>query len=219
VRRYALALIVGVLMVGAAAAGYWAFNRAADFPERPPSERPELLLLTSLPIVFPESFSLDGGSTPVLQALRRRYRVVPVGVADGESLRGHQLLLMAQPRAQPAEALVELDAWVRGGGRVLLLADPSLHWPSERPLGDPLRPPLAFADTGLLAHWGLELGAPGEVTATAGNCTVWEERLTARCAIGKGRVIVVADADFLDAPDAKSRGVALLLSQLADLER
>ena len=67
---------------------------------------------------------------------------------------------MAQPQAQPAEALVELDAWVRRGGRVLLLADPALEWPSERPLGDLLRPPAAFADTGLLGHWGLTLTPP-----------------------------------------------------------
>ena len=72
------------------------------------------------------------------------------------------LLLMAHPRAQPAEALVDLDHWVRGGGRLLLLADPMLEWPSERPLGDPLRPPPAFADTGLLKHWGLRLDAPDE---------------------------------------------------------
>ena len=69
---------------------------------------------------------------------------------------------MAQPRAQPAEDLVALDNWVRGGGRVLLLADPMLEWPSERPLGDPFRPPPTFADTGLLAHWGLKLDAPDE---------------------------------------------------------
>ena len=48
---------------------------------------------------------------------------------------------MAHPLAQPAEDLVALDDWVRGGGRVLLLADPMLEWPSKRPLGDPLRPP------------------------------------------------------------------------------
>ena len=69
---------------------------------------------------------------------------------------------MAHPLAQTAENLVALDAWVRGGGRVLLLADPMLEWPSKRPLGDPLRPPPMFMDTGLLAHWGLRLDAPDE---------------------------------------------------------
>ena len=45
-------------------------------------------------------------------------------------------MLLAHPMAQTADALVDLDRWVRGGGRVLLLADPRLEWPSERPLGD-----------------------------------------------------------------------------------
>ena len=54
---------------------------------------------------------------------------------------------MVQPQAQPAAVLVELDQWVRGGGHVLLLADPALEWPSERPFGDPLRPPLAYPET------------------------------------------------------------------------
>ena len=72
------------------------------------------------------------------------------------------MLLMAHPLAQPAEALVDLDRWVRDGGRLLLLADPKLDWPSKRALGDTLRPPPAFADTGLLAHWGLRLDAPAD---------------------------------------------------------
>ena len=67
---------------------------------------------------------------------------------------------MAQPNAQTAENLVALDAWVRRGGRVLLLADPLLEWPNQRALGDPLRPPVMFADTGLLGHWGLRLDTP-----------------------------------------------------------
>ena len=68
--------------------------------------------------------------------------------------------MMAQPRAQTAENLVALDDWVRRGGRLLLFADPMLEWPSDRALGDPTRPPAMFADTGLLAHWGLRLDAP-----------------------------------------------------------
>ena len=66
---------------------------------------------------------------------------------------------MAQPLGQAPEDLFALDNWVRSGGRMLLLADPLLEWPSERPLGDPLRPPPTFVDTGLLGHWGLRLDA------------------------------------------------------------
>ena len=133
--------------------------RARDAPPAPraaraPTERPTLALLTSLPLLFGESSRLDGGGSPALARLERDYHVVPIAVADAASLAGIALLLMAHPRAQPAEVLVELDAWVRGGGRLVLLADPVLEWQSERPLGDPLRPPPDFADTGLLGALG-----------------------------------------------------------------
>jgi ABC-type uncharacterized transport system involved in gliding motility auxiliary subunit len=100
---------------------------------------------------------------------------VPISVPTPRAWQRARLLLMAHPLAQPAEALVALDAWVRGGGRLLLLADPMLEWPSERPLGDPLRPPPMFADTGLLKHWGLRLDAPdergpGERSSAARRC-------------------------------------------------
>src|SRR5205085_4263734 len=88
------------------------------------------------------------------------YRVVPISVTDGADLAKGRLLLMAHPLSQTAENLVALDQWVRRGGHVMLLADPMLEWPSKLPLGDPLRPPPMFADTGLLAHWGLRLDAP-----------------------------------------------------------
>ena len=119
-----------------------------------------MLLLTSLPLLFGEDFSLQGGGSPVLKALQGRYRVLPISVTDNRELAKGRLLMMAQPPAQTAENLVALDGWVRHGGRVLLLADPMLEWPSKRALGDPLRPPPMFQDTGLLAHWGLRLDAP-----------------------------------------------------------
>ena len=241
-RRAHLFALAGTLLMAAVAAAVWYNARPDELAERPPGQRPELLLLTSLPIVFPEKFSLEGGGSPALEALERRYRVVPISVADRASLAGHRLLLMAQPQAQPAEVLVELDQWVRAGGRVLLLADPALQWPSERPLGDPLRPPFAFADTGLLGHWGLRLdapvslgpikakvdgrtistAAPGELTATTRTCAVGAARLIARCRVGTGKVWVIADADFLDVEGLRGAGAAnlgLLLSQLASLEQ
>ena len=115
-----------------------------------------------MPLVFGEQFSLQQNGSAALKVLQTRYRIVPISVADPQELTKGRLLLMAQPQAQPAEDLVALDAWVGRGGRLLLLADPLLEWPSERPLGDPLRPPAMYADTGLLAHWGLRLDAPDE---------------------------------------------------------
>jgi hypothetical protein len=173
----------------------------------PPTERPTLLLLTSLPILFDEEFTLEQSPSPVLRKLEESYRVAPIAVADRSSLASGRLLLAAHPRAQPAEVLVALDQWVRGGGHVLLLADPKLDWHSDKPLGDMTRPPPDFADTGLLARWGLSMtvvagrtmGALRPLVGSA--CKVEADALTAHCAIGKGKVTVIADADFLEAGD------------------
>jgi hypothetical protein len=195
-----------------------------------------LLLLTSLPLVFGEDFSLRGEGSPALEALRSRYRVVPISVADPAELAKGRLLLMAHPLAQPAEDLVALDQWVRGGGRVLLLADPMLEWPSRRPLGDPLRPPAMFMDTGLLAHWGLRLDGPDRrgpkieklggydvLTVSpgvlSGRCRIEPGGIAADCRIGKGSAIIVADADLLDVPALGPRGANNLDAVLTELAR
>ncbi|MES2137504.1 MAG: ABC transporter, partial [Pseudomonadota bacterium] len=139
--RWRALLFAGLAVLVAAALGLSTIYRQRGLPARPASERPTLMLLTSLPIVFGEDFSLEQQESPALKALRERYRVVPISVTDPSELARGRLLLMAQPPAQTAENLVALDQWVRGGGRVVLLADPMLEWPSKRPLGDPLRPP------------------------------------------------------------------------------
>jgi hypothetical protein len=154
-RSRVLLVIIAAMLVAAGA-----LSLGRNRPEPPPSERPKLLLLTSLPLVFGEQLSIETAGSPALKALQSRYRVVPISVTDPAELAKGRLLLMAHPLAQPAEDLVALDQWVRRGGRVLLLADPMLDWPSERALGDPLRPPPMFMDTGLLGHWGLRLDAP-----------------------------------------------------------
>lgn len=211
-------------LLGLAALGAWAISGPGDrLGPRAAANRPHLALLTSLPLIFGESFGLDGGGSPALARLEQRYNVTPIGIADAASLKGQSLLLMAHPRAQPAEALVELDRWVRSGGHVLLLADPKLDWPSERPLGDRLRPPPAFADTGLLRHWGLELKAPlMSSAATAGRlagegtCNIADDGLVAHCPIGRGRATVIADADFLNSEDGEN--LDLMVDELARLE-
>lgn len=177
--------------------------------------RSPLALLTGLPLAFGEGFALDAPPHPVMERLQREYRVELV---DGpEQLGGARILLAAQPRALTAERLVALDEWVREGGRLLLLADPLLSWPSDLPLGDRQRPPYQFADTGLLHHWGLQLeppaqdgpvlrelagreiltGSPGTLRATGVECSVERGGFVARCRLGRGRATVIADADFL----------------------
>jgi hypothetical protein len=133
---------------------------------------------------------------------------------------------------------VVLDQWIRRGGRLLLLADPRLEWPSKQPLGDLTRPPPMFMDTGLLAHWGLRLDAPDQpgaekrklggytiVAASPGSlhgaCSISADELVARCRVGGGIAIVVADADLLETdrlgPDAQ-HNLDGLLAELATLE-
>ena len=238
-RRAAIAAVsAALLLLGGAAVAVRLTDRASAV-----AAKSTLALLTSLPLMFGERFGLEGGGSATLTRLEQHYAVVPIAVADRASLKRHNLLLMAHPRAQPAEVLVELDRWVREGGHVLLLADPKLEWDSDRPLGDPLRPPLYFADTGLLGHWGLRLDAPGVdgpasvvagayeiLVASAGTlagggaCAVEAAGLVARCRIGRGKATVIADADFLnvegpgalDGPTAHN--LDLLIAELTRLE-
>ena len=129
-----------------------------DGKTAPSDPKPDLHLITSLPLLFGETFGLDSRQRAIIPFLEERYRLVAIDLPSQAPV--NATLLMVQPRALPAEELVHLDKWVRAGGRLVLLADPRLEWPSERPLGDPLRPPPMFADTGLLLHWGLRLDAP-----------------------------------------------------------
>lgn len=248
-KRSAVALL-GVAAVGAAGFGALTMaqhgdQQATSTPTMQSDAKPALALITSLPILFGESFGLDGGAAALPAKLGETYDLRSIAVADAASLQPYRLLLMAHPRAQPAEALVELDQWVRGGGRLLLLADPRLDWHSDRPLGDRLRPPPDFADTGLLGHWGLTLAGPtaegpvaidvGEVEILASSpgrlsskdrtCTLIADGFVARCRIGAGQVTVIADADFLnvtgpDALDGPTTGnLDLVARELACLAR
>lgn len=213
---------------------------ACESPAEPPvpATRPQLALLTSLPIVFAEGFSLETQRNELLAALEKEYEVMPV---DGpEQLRPGGVLLAIQPQALTAERLVALDAWVRRGGRLVLLADPSLLWESELPLGDRFRPPYAYPDTGLLRHWGLTLGQEGVpaaeiVTHDLGNgisaeassfgtlatssrdCRLSHARTVARCRLGRGQVTVVADADFAmrQAVPGNQQAVVRLVGELS----
>lgn len=237
-RRFVFAalFVLAVVAILAVARGRLEPGRLGPRPE---AQRPPLLLLTSLPLMFNEDFTLSGGGSPALARLQTRYSVIPVSVTSSAELSKARLLMMAQPQAQTPENLVALDGWVRGGGRVLLFADPMLEWPSKRPLGDMLRPPAVFADTGLLAHWGLRLDPPdrrgpaarelGERSvltmspgSLSGQCAVSSDAFVARCEIGKGKATVIADADLLDVRVLGSKAnenLDAMLGELASLEQ
>ena len=189
---------------------------------RPSAERPRLLLMTALPLVWGETGPFDPGSRPAAayRALEQEYDVRPIDYLDAASLGAGGLMLLAQPRALAPSELVALDAWVRRGGRLLILADPDLGWPSSLPLGDIRRPPPAGLLSPLLDHWGLRLEAsdrrfvavpvrdqarirrlalerPGRFRTAGGTCRVGARDFLAFCAPGAGRVVLIADADLL----------------------
>ena len=184
-----------------------------------------LTILTALPIVWGEGDITDmlaGRTEPAIvhRLLQRHYAVTPIDRADGAALAGQSLLLIAQPRLLDPQELVAIDGWVRAGGRVLVLADPALVWPSRWPQGDRRRaPPVTLLDP-LLTHWRLTLSAPanpvarsvymlggsrletqgaGRFAARTRLCRVHADGLIADCRIGRGRALLVADADLLDA--------------------
>ena len=186
--------------------------------------KPELYVMTSLPLLFDDGFTAAPAKGEAAVFLREHYTLKPIDLPS--QLPPGATLLAAQPRALPAEELVALDAWVRGGGKMLLLADPMLEWPSDRPLGDRMRPPMAYADTGLLMHWGLRLEAPdrrgfrhtpnevadvdtfspGTVVRIGGTCDVDPTGISAYCKLGKGEAHIIADADWLNFEGVRSAG-------------
>lgn len=170
-----------------------------------------------------------GGRSALDAVLLPAIRLRPIDALDAASLRGVSGLLLAQPRALAPDELAALDRWVRSGRRAVLLVDPDLLWESRYPLAHPLAPPRASLLGPLLEHWGLRLEAgtatggdpvvrqsltngammqsatPGRLAAMrdrAGDapCRLEQAGLVARCKLGAGRAIVVADVDWIN-PD------------------
>lgn len=204
-------------------------------------------LFTTLPILWSESpdlaAALDPAATPhwARDVLAGTGPVVPLdtlaGIPGGEPLGRVRRLVLAQPRVLSPKENVALDEWVRGGGQLLLLADPALTAHSDFALADPRRPQAVALLSPILGRWGLELrfaeeqtlgegrpevmgmavpvNLPGQfVTEGQGNCRLWADGLAVTCAIGKGRVVALADAAVLESEDAdgaRARAFAWLL--------
>ena len=202
---------------------------------------------TSLPLLWGESGDIRGQLAQTaprhwaLEALEQRGKVVPLDTLAGPqglSLPANGLLVLIQPRPLSPEENVALDAWVRGGGRVLLFADPMLTAESAYPIGDPRRPEAIAMLSPILRHWGLELEF--DDTQPAGermlspfgiavpvdlhgrfqanrraSCRLVTDGFAADCTIGRGRVIVLGDAALFDGDEAgRSDAFAALLRLL-----
>ena len=160
----------------------------------------------------------------VRSLLEERYDLTPLDTLEKNAIDGLDRLVIAQPRALAPSENVALDEWVRGGGRALVFADPFLTQHSEFALGDPRRPFDVVLVSPILARWGLTLEfddmqshderviagpdgdfpvqlagrfAPGDGGEDA-RCSLSSDALVADCAIGAGRVLLVADAAVLD---------------------
>jgi hypothetical protein len=193
-------------------------------------------LCSTLPIAWNENEDLRGqladrdAPSWVLTALRERGRAVPLDTladkAGALPLPRDGALVLAQPRALTARENVALDAWVQGGGRVLLFADPMLTAPTRFAPGDPRRPQDVALLSPILARWGLVLefdeaqpagerpialregvlpvnlagrwSKVGMNGETVGTCVIDASGLLADCRAGKGRIVALADAAVLE---------------------
>lgn len=211
----------------------------------------EVALFTTLPILWAETPDLAGllqNDAPphwALAVLRRGGgQVVPLDTLlrlPGDK----RLLVIAQPRPLSPQENVELDRWVRAGGRVLLFADPLLTHHSAYPLGDRRRPQDVVLISPILSRWGLVLqfdeaqpqgereaeafgealpvNLPGRFAPFGGNpgCDLSGDGLGALCRIGRGRVLALADAALLESggdPLADARRSAALEGLLRQVE-
>ncbi len=189
---------------------------------------PAVTMLTGLPLRW-----TGGGDIAAMivegandgPALAKLTATGPVSLVD--SLADHVpppggALLLAHPRALAPQELAAIDAFVRGGGRAVVLADALSGWPARHPLGDPRNPPVTSLLTTLLDHWGVALAAapaaegaalPADVDGarlrlfSAGRfdrlpsqCQAFAGGRVARCPIGEGEAWLIGDADLLFAP-------------------
>ena len=199
-----------------------------------------LLLFTSLPIYWGEAPDLASmltskGKHWARAAIEERRGLRPLDTLEADALGAGGDLLMVQPRPLSPQENVALDAWVGGGGRLLLFADPALTEDSAFAVGDRRRPQDVVLLSPILARWGLALefdedqplgergvrvaaGAslpvnlPGRFVPRNGGradakCTV--EAVIADCRIGSGRVVAIADAALFEAGASATRQGAL----------
>ena len=233
-KRRPLLLLLAVALLFLSSLLAYAFTRPA-----PDGPKPTLGLMTTLPLQWSEGgveadLAEDAQPHPAFARLAQSYDVQPLD--DVRDLAERRVLLLAQPRAFSPAELVQLDSWVRKGGRILILADPALQWGSLYPLGDKRRPLFTSMLSPLFTHWGLELvlpiadaepmairkigklsirmQTPGEWLKInrggSARCVLAEDGLVADCRIGIGRALLVADADLLDTVYWEGRGMRVL---------
>ncbi len=206
------------------------------------SNRPVLGLMTTLPLLWEEGdigdvIASSGTRAPIITRLESDYDVHPLDGINSAKLKDIDILMLAQSRALSPTEFAALDKWVRGGGRMLLLADPALHWESIYPLGDKRRPLFTSLLSPLFKHWGVEMVLPMDEgderyqileldgrkirTVTAGEwqlldngaqtCDISAAAVITICNVGDGKAVMLADADILDAELWRGSGIRAVL--------
>lgn len=146
-------------------------NVAQSAPE---AERPQLGLMTSLPLYWPVGMDFGdiargNGEVPWQRNLmEQQFELTPLDTLtpipalspdepdiDPLAALGH--LAVIQPRGLSAADNVALDEWVRDGGQLLLVLDPMLSSEHDMPLGDPSRPVGSALIPPVVSRWGLEV--------------------------------------------------------------
>lgn len=223
-------LVIGLVLVAA--------SKIAD--REPVPKKTAIGLMTSLALRWPEMangqlFDADAAPSEAFQRLQRNQPITLLD--DFKKLSVFRVLVLAQSRALAPGELVALDNWIRAGGRALILADPALAWESSYPLGDRRRPLFTSLLSPLYAHWGLQLvldidaksrdtvvsvrketirtqtiggWVPDSKSATA-RCHIGKNRILADCKIGKGRAVLLADADLLNDINWTGTGIRALM--------
>lgn len=220
-------------------------------PMLPAMARMRIVLMSSLPLVHGEGVdmaALMAGHSkphPLHAEMAAAHDLLVADVLDDRALQGAELLVLVQPRALAPQELMVVDSYVRSGGRLLLFADPMLDWGGGRGLGDPQGALRTSLISPLLNHWRVELVDPGldrvvvrptgarlvhpgqfgPLPGKSGDavCRTGADAYVAHCTPGRGRAVLVADADLLDpatisdsgeSRDANRRFVASLITDL-----
>jgi len=216
ISRGGLALILALLTLWPNAPLQYLYARGVHpSPRLIAAPKQPVFLLTGLPLVWGEG---PTGPPHALSALQRFYRISAIDTLPRTAANP---LLLVQPRNFGPEELVAFDQWIRAGGKALILADPSLRWPSRYPMGDPRSPPSINNIEPWLRHIGLldrpandarqtihvawkarryriRAYAPGLLRRMPGsNCFILKADFLADCRVGRGRALVLSDADLL----------------------
>lgn len=176
---------------------------------------------------FAAALEGNANPAPALAILQRRFNVTLLDAIDVRRLPKPSdkdaVLFLAHPNALSPPELVALDGWIRQGGRALILADAFLTWEPPFAVGDPRNPPITSLLTPMLDHWGLDLALPtvarkyypavwddgqrlnlqssgvfSEIREAEGiSCTVSRGGVRVDCKVGKGKAILLSDADML----------------------